>query len=1381
MHRILSKRLVPFKRQFDLACPRLPKHVAFQSWKSSSNYDGIRCFSDRLDSSLVPENPNGQKKEDRPKDNSFLVSDYGIPNPSSLLSQPTRLDTSKGLQEQIVHIESPTLSAYNAMDGELPRTHSSLLPTKPQIESSSSSSSSSSSNSTSSFLRPQKVLGTTNIEGDDGYDDEFSSKGTKASDGHFLYRHHLNGIYRLKYGLSLLNSFELHELRDETSNIFWRTSTFLCPITGNKINSGMLPGAPKDSYQVRNGQYFYKKKKWAMQAAAMMALQSIESLKKDDAVELRTTMIQKELDALYRQQYQTTIHDDMLLTRKTDLGGPEGTWWTATFLCPITGQQYEAGTLRHHGEVRCDNDKICWYRDKSDAIAAVASRAIDVLRFQQTGVGEPRYCVEDPAIFAAPSNDLARQAIYVWYIQNHGVSLLRDSFVATTTILKGKDGGGNWWTASFICPVSGTRYDAGTIQQFDGAVLRDSDHVLWYRKKGDAIAAAASRALDAIRFRESQIVEPRYCVELPVGKERYDSSAESIASSTVADAPDQSLEQGDVTASVGEESSSVGEESSTDEDDYIIQHVSTFQGPMTTFQDGPQAGLNLITKIWIESSETSGKANREHHFLSNPISDRKRTIKSVLDWVALQKSDQENQNSERVEFDNQQQKASVKVANMMLQSLARANHRLPFESKACGVEEAATKMLELMLSSKNMKPDADTYAAYLLCLEGANPFLVAKRGQAIYNAMRSGSKYGGHKLPQPTIAAFNSLLQLWAQTGRKNEIFKLSVSSVLPPNRETFLSLLSCLAYPAEANDFDSNYALECIQQMQSIYDNSGDETYLPDTEVYNAPLRWSGGLVTSSTRPFARCIPWDNYDVIFREGFRLCSEEDSLFQQALAMEEWLQDMDSEKTGSMVRPSIETYEAVIQAWVRTGSEEGVRRAEALIEQAFEKLRERSEKLRAQTFHPILAAWSFSGTRAGAEKVVHWLDRMSAHVGKGEVDSRLQVTPIIAHVTLQRRLLDSIKDLECDQVEARNKIRSDILESARSATKHLRMLMDDLIVHNDGVLLDAGAFSLTIRSWYNVALANCKEDSLEQVDLAVEEIFRIAQDLELFVSQTKEKSRISERSAPRRQLDHLVEHTPEVFSGILFDLREIDVYTQGSTHDNVTSRSYFQRFVEKFEKIVRVCEELQLLRNDLRSPAIWENSSLSKPNNELFPDDTIIYEDLFSIPYKGLLNHKLQPLETTDLYKFILKSLNESINIPTSDYSGILRLSFLVLNSIQSHKLGHPVTVASAHKFAASLINKLDLKATERDELLKRIVLSFDATEWEGVSKSIRAEIYGIRRLLKSSISNPKLEAHAPSVGSQAVKRKRTRIRETQYTPAPRNLARNTSIRRKEMQ
>ena len=77
----------------------------------------------------------------------------------------------------------------------------------------------------------------------------------------------------------------------------------------------------------------------------------------------------------------------------------DGVVWTSTLTCPVSGTRFPSGTLP---EASIALDNKVYYQKKQQAMRAAASRAIDVLQYQELGIREPRRCTEDPALVPSP-------------------------------------------------------------------------------------------------------------------------------------------------------------------------------------------------------------------------------------------------------------------------------------------------------------------------------------------------------------------------------------------------------------------------------------------------------------------------------------------------------------------------------------------------------------------------------------------------------------------------------------------------------------------------------------------------------------------------------------------------------------------------------------------------------------------------------------------------------------------------------------------------------------------------------------------------------------------------------------------------------------------
>ena len=305
--------------------------------------------------------------------------------------------------------------------------------------------------------------------------------------------------------------------------------------------------------------------------------------------------------------------------------------------------------------------------------------------------------------------------------------------------------------------------------------------------------------------------------------------------------------------------------------------------------------------------------------------EREKAINRASEWVSQQNVEQNKTPlNKRTQFDIEGQMCNLKIANVILSSLAEAHQRVPFDSQPTGVEECASNILESMWSSHTAIPNAHSYAFFLKCLEGETPAEVTAKAQEVVNAMELGCSFNGRTLPKPDVSVYCSLTQLKALSGIDS---LLETKNSEHYHRNMYLSMLSVMAH--NPNMFDTKVATKCIDQMRTFSEKECDATLQPDIEVYNAPLRWSGGPLW--TRHYSRVIPWDSYNEIYQHGFKPenAIDVDMKRNQAEEIEQWIEIMKKKALhDSTLSPNIETYESLIQAWVRCGSLECLFRAEA---------------------------------------------------------------------------------------------------------------------------------------------------------------------------------------------------------------------------------------------------------------------------------------------------------------------------------------------------------------------------------------------------------------------------------------------------------------------
>ena len=422
--------------------------------------------------------------------------------------------------------------------------------------------------------------------------------------------------------------------------------------------------------------------------------------------------------------------------------------------------------------------------------------------------------------------------------------------------------------------------------------------------------------------------------------------------------------------------------------------------------------------------------------------DRIRMVEQeALSWVHSVGHKKAESTLHGIELPQSISSSAVYIAKSYLASLADANLSSTgpntfVSGSPTAIEGTASKILNVLWDAKDDKvaPDTHVYNLYLFCLEGFDPVTKAMKAESIVQRMKNQARLRGHVPPPPNVATYNALLHIWAQVGGASGRYS-KLDESFEPNRDSFLAILSSSSYAeneqatkqqqqpqakstkrqrkqittttsgdtetnsssnsgsssSSSNVFDLEFAKQVLERMKTLYQETGNESFQPDTQIFNAPMPWSGGLIWNETRPNTRRIPWDDHRALYKNGFRQPPTEtsdsetqeettstsdaddetkpespDALVRNAERLEEWIQYMDEYEA----KPNIETFEALIQAWVRTGTRQGLEKAEAVIE---ERILPSSVPLRIQTLHPILAAWLHVRDEQSPSKLLKWIE------------------------------------------------------------------------------------------------------------------------------------------------------------------------------------------------------------------------------------------------------------------------------------------------------------------------------------------------------------------------------------------------------------------------
>jgi hypothetical protein len=1081
----------------------------------------------------------------------------------------------------------------------------------------------------------------------------------EASD-RISFRNHLNNFYRATHDVSLKDAFHTEKIESGSSNpsTLW-TSTFECPVSGDRIHAGELPG---DEFRVeKDGRWYYSSKKTSLKAAAMQALTQVSEVPSSEehrtgeqrSKEARSITTKQQLITWYKRKHKISLEDNMFQARKRSVTGKKigGIWWTASFICPASGQEFKAIELQS-GEALYHDSEGYWYRKKSDAINAAAAHAIYINKLEGSDtLPEDKFEAfeegrgEEEESFLSESGDTnlagpsapTRAPLNAHYQKEHNVTISNIDFVASLVSFKGKTVGGNWWTATFICPVTGDRHDSKRL--VDSKCHQDSDGIVWYKKKEDSMRAAGLGALDTMRFKKAGVIEPRYCKEDP---SEIASEDDTLLLPDLVNEKEASLQKKETPEAI----SSLGGdgEDAEEEEEYTIelvpQRLGSIEdlGPATT-----TTTFDLIADTWLESSNLQKSGNSASPLFHNPYLERQEAIDRAHSWVASQKQDHfGDDEGNRTCFNGQGQTTNVKIANLMLDSLARTNRGLPLDNQRSGVEAAATAILEYMWSSQS-KPDANSYASFLKCLEGDSPSNLSKTAQRIYDAMSDGTEYDGRILPRPNIAVYNSLIQRLAKAGVETSV--QDIDSNMVPNKETFLSILSSMSKPPNHNRnsgiFDADKALSCIDHMKSLSEKYDRSTLSPDIQTYNAPLCWIGGIPSTSSRPYSWCMPWDSYEKIFQKGFKVLLTDNPLIQEASNIENWYYSMKSGKFGSNIHPDIETVESLIQAWVRTATRDGLEKAEALAESLIDD-KSGGCKVRVQTFHPILAAWAHSGAHDGPEKVDYWIKRLNDSGLPVMGDGRYRAAPIVARLSSQRQL-----HREHEVHELASQSATDFHALAVETARRLDGMIQDF-ESSDDFFIEANTFKLALQAWCNVGQACSRMGDLNG---AVEALSSI-QDIIRMFDNLIECLYNSDSEGSLNQLLHLLNSSPQIYSAAFSAVKDFDQKLAARVSEK-RDVSHLMNHLSSLEQSIRRSEEFRLCTEELQAKARAFSPEQPVDNTGYRG----VYKDLFSLSSEAFVQDNLS-VTWSGFYIDIIQALEASKIVPEKE-NDVARIAVLV--------------------------------------------------------------------------------------------------------------------------
>ena len=935
-----------------------------------------------------------------------------------------------------------------------------------------------------------------------------------------------------------------------------------------------------------------------------------------------------------------------------------------------------------------------------------------------------------------PETILVERELQDWYEDNHGVR-----FAEKCIVMKRVSGKFSTWKAQFTCPLTGESFECGVLKGLPEESIRqdeETNNEISYFKMANARRAVLARAMDCFLYRQDKSsANTRLCVEMPfeIGADMKPVVVEEPITEVIEE-KEESDKESDNT---DDEDSDADEDSDEDSDEYYYSDddddeeytITYLPGTSPSGDNAQQGASNPMTRVIEGWSDTTLALQSEMESVpalmdKQPEKELAQLVKNASDWIEqeLPSKHEEEGSAHRVMLQSTGFSRTLDIANSILKGLAKAHCRVIFQEKPRGVEEVATKIVDHLWTTMSAKPNADTYVAYLACLEGPDPASVAIRAKKILENMKNGAPVGtsnaeGQTYPKHTIGVVNAVIQLCAQMG--GESGRFSLDEIENPNRDTFLSVLSCMSHPpaidGEAGGFDPIFAQECIDEMLAAAEkNPADPSLSPDLQVYNAGLRWSGGVQSNLTRPYARPLPWDSHAEIFQNGFQVFDEDSRVVQEAYRMHAWLEEMSG--LGGAITPNVETYEAVIQAYIRTGTQEGVKQAEVLLDSLLESS-SYTQTLRMQTFHPIIAAWAYSGHEEGPAKVNKWISRLEAlseEAGRTiQVDSRVREAPLLAHARRMTTMLENKKDFSFIETE-------ELIDTAHGCTVHLKdmcaRLQDGSTGNQSNTLLDAQMFVLVLHTWGKLGLHFLKtNEGSDRVALALSKMYETVEEYEeLTLSLHKKKSKDSNTEI---QLQHMTGSAHKVYAAFLAILKD-SIYLRKPT-----------------DSAWALDGQLCSIERWVRRIGEFGRKSTSEKEKEY--SDDLLYSDMYSYVSAGSLPHGSSEIPSDFLVQ-IIKYLKDDIpdSLPPQRRGDLIRVLFLTMDLLSSQTDQSSLT--SSFKEIVDTVCSLSNGPEEQEALLGRVLnrvewmeekkssspSSFAAVDYEAIVAEIRNHSSGAR-------------------------------------------------------
>jgi hypothetical protein len=487
------------------------------------------------------------------------------------------------------------------------------------------------------------------------------------------------------------------------------------------------------------------------------------------------------------------------------------------------------------------------------------------------------------------------------------------------------------WFTSTIVDSTGEKFHSGLIgeevkvMKKSGATMATPLHEaevkvvdgrVYYRNPKIATHAAAARAIDCYICRRAsrrannndKLSKIRLCMEDPY---------------MTADGRDaQSIDYKSLLARRNRTSSitTCFDDASFEEDTYSLasknhDEIIGKQSKLST--------MGRIAEIWTNHEQSSRSEESGAEDLQSPSQIR---LDNILAWY-------KHVNKSPKTYDD-----AVALANLckrMLGVLGQSNKdqngvpctNIISSTVSKGAEDIWDRLCLLQTEFGASFLDIDTCNTYLTCHDNSD-LENATKGEVLLACMANQEEYGelSVMLPCPNVDTYNAVMSLWSRANVDTRDAKNGVNRVytllqdtrqtsldapkLQPTVETFRILIAVNS-KTDDGSFSFSNAKSCLDQIKHLSESDGD-SFRPDLSIYNAALSKRNRVDDNTYKP---AWLWNGraFDDGFVDGTEVSNAE------GLDVEEWCKLMET----NSIAGDIETFEAVIQTWIDSGTLDGL--------------------------------------------------------------------------------------------------------------------------------------------------------------------------------------------------------------------------------------------------------------------------------------------------------------------------------------------------------------------------------------------------------------------------------------------------------------------------